>query len=269
MDAETFEDFCAFIYAESGITLKEGKQSLVSARIAKRMRATGCAVPRDYLDFVRQDETGHELVHMLDAISTNLTSFFRESTHFDDLREALNEWRAKGQLRFRLWCAAASTGEEPYSIAMTVVDTLGEDASDTRILVTDISTHVLAQCREGRYAEDRLDTVTPVFKGRYFDRCADAAGTCYTVKNALRAIMTFKRLNLSAPPFPLRGPLDAVFCRNVMIYFDPRVRKRLIDEVYRLLKPGGYLIVGHSESLNSIPSHFKRVKPAVYRKPGR
>ncbi len=270
MDPKTFRAFCDFIYEQSGITLKEGKESLVSARIAKRMRANGIVDPRAYLEFVMADRSGRELVEMIDAISTNLTFFFREEAHFDMLRGVLSGWRDQGQLTYRIWCAAASTGEEPYSIAMTVLDVLGEGATDTRILATDISTRVLKTCTEGVYGENRMRNVSAGYRQRFFERNKDRATgeVRYTVKPSLRELVFFKRLNLSTPPFPMRGPMDVVFCRNVMIYFDQRVRANLVNEIYRLLKPGGYLMVGHSESLAGIATPLERVCPATYIKPG-
>ncbi|MCP4644833.1 MAG: protein-glutamate O-methyltransferase [bacterium] len=268
MDQETFQKFCALIYEKSGITLKEGKESLVSARIGKRMRANNIDNPRDYLRFIIEDKSGVELVHMIDAISTNLTYFFREPAHFDVLRSLFTRWKAEGQLRYRVWCAAASTGEEPYSLAMTILDVLGEGRSDTRILATDISTQVLQKCRDGVYDRERLKNVPPGLRERFFDLKKDAGGARYSAKPALRDMLVFKRLNLSTPPFPMRGPLDVVFCRNVMIYFDNPVRQNLIEQIFKLLKPGGYLMVGHSESLTGIQHRFKTVQPAVYLKPG-
>lgn len=268
LDRRTFQDFCGFIYEKSGIRLKEGKEALVSARMGKRMRALNISNPRDYLQYVIQDESGNELVQMLDAISTNLTYFFREPAHFEFFHEAMTKWHAQGQLRFRIWCAAASTGEEPYSIAMTMLDAVGQGRLDARILATDISTRVLQKCREGIYPEDRVKSVDPGLRNRYFVKERRPSGVVYSAGRVLREMLVFKRLNLSTPPFPMRGPLDAVFCRNVMIYFDQPVRQRLIAEIERLLKPGGYLMVGHSESLTGLAHKFKIVKPATYVKPG-
>jgi len=266
MDPVTYRKFCDFIYEQSGITLKEGKESLVSARIGKRMRVNRIVAPKEYLNFVKGDLTGKELVHMLDAISTNLTYFYREPSHFDTLREILTAWKRKGQLTFRIWCAAASTGEEPYSLAMTTLDVLGEDVADVRILATDISTRVLARCKQGVYDEKRLKDVPPNFRERFFDRSKDRAtgDVTFSAKQNLRNILFFKRFNLSTPPFPMRGPMDVIFCRNVMIYFDNRVRQNLVDEMHRLLKPGGYLMVGHSESLAGVNTPFRRSGPATY-----
>lgn len=262
MDESTFEAFRTYIYQVSGITLGASKESLVSARIGKRMRALGIGDPRSYLQRVQQEgETGEELVHMLDAISTNVTAFFREPQHFVFLDKVMREWMQQGQRRFRLWCAAASSGEEPYTISMTLAE-CGALKLDTRILATDISTTVLRQCQAAVYAPQRLKGISPERQKRWFT----AHGDGFQVDEALRAPLIFKRLNLSTPPFPMHGPLDIIFCRNVMIYFDNQVRQRLLDECNRLLKPGGYLIVGHAESLTGLLSGFKSVQPAVYQK---
>lgn len=261
MDAKTFAAFRDFIYEVCGITLGESKESLVSARIGKRMRALGLEHPMQYLEVVKADPGGPELVEMLDAISTNVTSFFREPQHFQFLDKAMRGWLAQGQRRFRLWCAAASSGEEPYTIAMTLAET-GALKVDTRVLCTDISTKVLAHCQGATYADNRMNGISPERKKRWFRKVGDS----WLVDEALRQPLTFKRLNLATPPYPMRGPLDVVFCRNVMIYFDNPVRQRLLDEVNRLLKPGGYLIVGHAESLTGLLGGMRTVQPSVYQK---
>jgi chemotaxis protein methyltransferase CheR len=266
MEQRVFDKFRSLIYERSGITLGPGKVSLVSARVAKRMRALEFTEYRDYLDFVVNDATGNEIVHLLDAISTNVTSFFRESAHFDFLAQALAQWRAGGQTRFRIWSAASSTGEEPYTIGMVALEAMGGGNTDLRILATDISTRVLDVCMRGQYTENRVEPVPSNYLNRYFTKTKANGEALYGVVEGLRRIVTFRRLNLSTPPFPMKGPLDVVFCRNVMIYFDDTVRRRLIEEAHRLLKPGGYLLVGHSESLSGCNSQFKIVRPSVFQK---
>ncbi len=264
MNARTFEKFREVVYARSGISLGPQKAALVSARVGKRMRALRLENHEDYLDYLLHDETGNELVQFLDAISTNVTSFFREPKHFEFLAETLRKWHAKGQKRFRIWSAASSTGEEPYSIAMTVLEALGSRGMDVRVLATDISTRVLESCLCGEYEAGKLDTVPETYRSRYFEVLRDGSATRFRVREMLKNLVVFRRLNLSEPPFPMRGPLDVVFCRNVMIYFDNCVRGRLLDEVYRLLKPGGYLMVGHAESLTGMMSEFRTIQPSVY-----
>lgn len=262
MEKVIFDKFRAIVYEKSGISLNDGKEALVSARVAKRMRALGYTDHRKYLEHVSNDATGAEVVQLIDAISTNVTSFFREPVHFDLLAELVKKWLEEGQTRFRIWSAASSTGEEPYTIAMTMLEATRGARVDIRILATDISTAVLERCRQGAYSAEKVASVPPALREKYFAENR-GAGT-YTVKNSLRDLITFRRLNLSNPPFPMKGPLDVVLCRNVMIYFDNTVRGNLLKEVHRLLKPGGYLMVGHAESLTGILTSLKVVRPSVY-----
>ncbi len=264
MDARTFNKFREIIYEKSGITLGPGKEALVSARVGKRMRALKMTDHKEYLDRVMNDSTGEEIVQLLDVISTNVTSFFREDAHFRFIEEKVQEWLDQGQTRFRFWSAASSTGEEPYSLAIILSELFNRTNVDAKILATDISTRVLQKCREGRYSEDKVKPVSKVLRDRYFTHDRGDDGPVYTVKPVLQQMVVFQRLNLSTPPFPMQGPFDIVLCRNVMIYFDDTVRKNLLSEIFRLLKPGGYLIVGHAESLTGMLSKFKSVRPSVY-----
>lgn len=263
IDQKTFQEFADLIYDKAGIQLGPHKQALVTSRLAKRMRKLGIQDFRSYYEHIRQDKTENELVELLDAISTNVTQFYRESRHFEILKELAQKWEQSGQQRFRIWCAAASSGEEPYTIAITLMESL-QNTRDAKILATDISTQVLEKARQGIYEKKRLQKVPQQMIGRYFRKVQGGSEESYQVDDPLRSMIQFKRLNLATPPFPMRGPLDAIFCRNVMIYFDNTVRKHLLDEMYRLLKPGGYLMVGHAESLSGMLSHFRSVEPSVY-----
>lgn len=263
IDDTTFRQFADLIYEKAGIHLGPHKRALVTSRLNKRMRQLGITDFGDYYDYVHRDASREELVKLLDAISTNVTQFYRESKHFRILQSLLREWEANGQSRFRIWCAAASTGEEPYTIAITVQESLNYSA-DTKILATDLSTQALETAKRGRYGKRKLETVPAELRSKYFHQKGRGLNAEYVVKDELKRMIRFAWLNLSAPPFPMRGPLDVVFCRNVMIYFDNTVRSRLLEEVHRLLKPGGYLMVGHAESLSGILSNFKSVEPSVY-----
>jgi chemotaxis protein methyltransferase CheR len=264
MDGTTFNKFRALVYENSGIVLGEGKEALVCARIGKRMRSLDIPDHRAYLRYIEQDDSREEIVQLLDVISTNVTHFFREQAHFDFIQETTKDWISRGQSRLRLWSAACSTGEEPYSLAITLHEALGGRGADIKILATDISTRVLDQARKGIYNEEKLKNISAARRKRFFRESPDGEAAAFTVKDELRKPIVFRRLNLAAPPFPMHGPLDIVLCRNVMIYFDNKVRSQLLAEAYRLLKPGGYLIVGHAESLAGMMSDFKPVKPSIY-----
>lgn len=265
MNAHTFQQFRTLVYEHSGIDLAPGKEALVKGRVSKRMRHLGMSDERSYLKFVMGDSSGDEMVQLLDAISTNTTHFFREDRHFHYLTERLLAWRGAGRA-LRIWSAASSTGEEPYSIAMTCAEAIGlrELAQrDVRILATDISTRVLRIARVGVYRISDLSSVPPALRQQYFEPLDDEQAQ---VIDDLQQVIAFRRLNLSKPPFPMRGPFDVIFIRNVMIYFDRAVRARLIAEAERLLRVGGVLMIGHAESLSGIPTRLAMVTPSIYEK---
>ena len=263
MDSVVFKRFCAHAHREAGIALSPSKQALVTARVGKRMRALGIDDERRYLEHLEADPTGEELVQFLDVISTNHTSFFREPDHFDLLRTLVDEWRCKGLRRLRIWCAASSTGEEPYSIVMTVLDVLQDPDIDFKLLATDISSHALTDARQGVYAIDKLTPIPRAFLTRFFQR-DDSASESYRVREEVKQHVIFRRFNLAQPPFPMRGPLDIVFCRNVLIYFDLPVRQRLLAAISSLLRPEGWLFLGHTETLTGITSGFRMARPSVF-----
>lgn len=264
MDATTFQQFRDLIYEQSGIALQENKEALVAARVAKRMRRLGIESFQSYLQHVTGDRSGEELVHLLDAISTNVTSFFREAAHFDLLDQLVRTWTSQGRTRLRLWSAACSSGEEPYTMAMVVARALENRSVDWKILATDISTQVLQRAAEGIYEASRVEPVPPDLRSRYLAAVGAGRDRRYQVASELRQRVVFRRLNLSTPPFPLRGELDLICCRNVMIYFDAGTRSRLVQDLHRLLRTGGHLLVGHAESLTGVPTALRTVKPSVY-----
>ncbi len=270
MDSKVFAGLCAIARDGAGINLKEGKEALVSARVGKRLRKLGLSNEGAYLEYLRADTTGKEFMCFVDVISTNFTNFMREPEHFEMLAEIAAQHHAKRRASFRLWCAAAATGEEPYSLAITLENTLGARGVDYRILATDISTTALNTAVAGRYDEKTIAPLPRAHREKYLLReraNGDGATSTYTVCSALKERIVFRRLNLAKPPFPMRGPLNVVFCRNVMIYFDRDVRQGLISEAERLLAPGGTLFTGHSESLSGIRTKLQAIKPSVYRKP--
>ena len=264
LQAREFADFQELVHQKCGISLGEGKEALVATRIGKRMRALGIENFRSYLELVQQLDGGEEMVHMLDAISTNVTSFFREPDHFDFIREAVARWRAAGQRRFRFWSAACSSGEEPYTLAMTLCESGLMEGCDTRILATDISTRILEAARQGVYPRAKVETLPGGFGSRCFEPVRSGSSDSCRIREHLRRMVVFSRMNLAEPPFPMQGPLDIILVRNVMIYFDNTVRKNLLAECQRLLRPGGFLVVGHAESLTGLALGLKAVKPSVY-----
>ncbi|MBW8888812.1 MAG: protein-glutamate O-methyltransferase CheR [Fibrobacteres bacterium] len=261
-----FARFRDIVYDACGIALSEGKESLVSARIGKRMRQLGLEEFGTYLDLLKEDAAGDEMIHMLDAISTNTTSFFREPEHFEFITENVTRWRAEGQSRFRIWSAASSSGEEPYTLAMTLAECGLGPGTDTRILATDISTRILAAAHAGIYPLSKLDGIPRAYLNRWFEPAPEAETPSVAVRASLKSLISFQRLNLSQPPFPMKGPFDLILVRNVMIYFDGPTREALIRECYRLLRPGGFLLVGHAESLNGLNTGFACLRPSIYGK---
>ena len=257
-----FQDISRTVYDVAGIQLRPGKEGLVRSRLAKRLRALGVATYDEYLARVAGDASGRELAEMVDALTTNKTNFFREPAHFDFLRDrVLPALPASAPLR--IWSAGCSTGEEPYTLAMTLHEALPDLARrDVRILATDISARVVAQARAGRYPDAVAGEVPPELLRRYFTR---GPGGAWEVGASLRAPIAFARLNLMEA-WPMRGPFQAIFCRNVMIYFDKPTQQELVGRYYEMLAPGGHLFVGHSESLSGIAHRFAYVQPAVYRR---
>ncbi len=267
---EEYELFRKLIYEKSGINLGDQKQQLVRARLGKRLRSGSFASYRAYYEYVRNDHTGAELCSLIDAISTNTTHLFREKQHFEfltrTLRAALEDrkWRAANST-LRIWSAGCSAGDEPYSIAMTVDDAVGSQM-DWKILATDISTKVLDLARQGIYEKHRLGTVPKQFHQRYFAGIPGKERTHVQVHPALRAQITFARFNLMTDRFPFRHGFNCIFCRNVMIYFDRPTQERLVAKFSQHLRPGGHLLIGHSESLNGIKHGLSYVQPTVYQR---
>ena len=257
-----YEEIRDLVYRKAGISLGESRQALVQARLSKRLRALQLDDFDDYLEFLREDETGEEIVQLLDVISTNFTSFFREDRHFHLLADIVKEAVERKAQKFRLWCAAASTGEEPYTLSMVVQEAAAGRIPDVKILATDISTRVLRACQEGRYEDAKLKNVPEASRKRWFRKESDA----YVAGPELRAPLRFARMNLAEIPYPMQGPFDVIFCRNVMIYFDKEGRTKFVHQANRLLAPGGILVVGSSESLAGIATGMETIMPSVYRK---
>jgi chemotaxis protein methyltransferase CheR len=270
MDAQQFQRFCDIAYSKAGIKLRDGKEALVSARVAKRLRALHLSSAGEYLALLEGDKTGNEIVSFLDAISTNFTTFFREPVHFETLKTFIEHRLSQGKKRLRVWCAASSSGEEPYTLAMTIAETLGQSALDWRILATDISTKILAVAEQGIYDAAALKDVPRAMLAKYFTSLDSkrSSNRRWQVTEELRRKVVFKRLNLAKPPYPMPGPLDVVFCRNVMIYFDDPVRQGLVSEIDRLLADDGLVCIGHSESFTGLRTQLTIIEPSVYQPRG-
>jgi chemotaxis protein methyltransferase CheR len=249
-DAE-FERVCALLKKRTGIHLTELKRRLVITRLAPRVRCTRTKSYTEYLDLV-EDEAEEESEHFLNALTTNVTHFFREPHHFELLRRRVLPAVAENPAspgRLRVWSAACSTGEEPYSIAVALLDAGVLDSGlDVRILATDIDSRVLDHAQQGVYQHDRVDKLPDDVLRRHFWRGTGSRAGLVRIKRPVRELVHFTRLNLF-DPWPMAGPFDVIFCRNVFIYFEPTARDALTQRFHDILGPGGYLFLGHSESM--------------------
>lgn len=264
-----FEKISRFVYDLCGINLHEGKKELVKARLGKRLREGNFKSFSEYYHHVTTQEGADELIAMIDSLSTNLTSFFREAEHFKRLQEIMPGIvgiPGKGRTpKLRIWCAGCSTGEEPYSIAMTLREMFSSSHVDIKIIASDISTRVLNTAIKGIYPEEKVGNVSPALLKKYFQVGQGDWKGHYRVKKELQEMIDFIRFNLMET---LRNndPFDIIFCRNVMIYFDKTTQGNMVNKFYGYLKESGYLFVGRSESLTGLHHQFKYVEPSVYRK---
>jgi chemotaxis protein methyltransferase CheR len=268
---QQFSEISKMVYDHCKINLHEGKKELVRARLAKRLRVGGFASYPEYMRHVLSDETGHEFSILIDSLSTNLTSFFRENQHFEFLRKTLlpqllARKQTERSFKIRCWSAGCSSGEEPYSLAITLLDeTSGKGRWDVKILASDISTTVLDRARQGVYPKERIEPVSAAQRSRYLTKRRVKGEEVYEVNSPLREAVVFKHVNLMEA-WPIRVPLDFIFCRNVMIYFDKPTQECLVNRYWEQLDVGGALFTGHSESLTGVKHKFKYVQPTIYRK---
>lgn len=262
LTAPQFARITRLLHDHAGIRMREGKEGLVRARLTKRLRKLGLPDFDAYLTFVEQEPSRHEFAEMIDALTTNKTSFLREATHFDFLRDAVFP-QLDGPVR--IWSAGCSSGEEPYTLAMLCQESFGSSsARDVKILATDISHRVLATAKAGVYPADGMQDVPSAWLQKYWSKRSEATGRAvFEAQPALRRLVHFAKLNLMEQ-WPMRGPFDAILCRNVMIYFDKATQQQLVERYWALLRPGGHLFVGHSESLTGLTHRFRYVQPAVY-----
>src|SRR5450830_1766405 len=264
--AHDFSRVRKLIYQHAGISLSEAKTDMVYSRIGRRLRTVGYDSFKGYLDNLESENNPDEWEAFTNALTTNLTAFFREEHHFPILAEHLVKLKAP----IRIWCSAASTGEEPYTIAMTACEAFGTLTPPVKIIATDIDTNVLATAARGVYPEDRLSKMSPARCKSFFQRGKGSQEGLVRVRNELREMITFQQLNLLADTWPLKEPFDAIFCRNVMIYFDKPTQAKILAKFVPLMKPEAILFAGHSENFLYVSDSLKLRGKTVYEltKPG-
>lgn len=249
----------------TGIVLGEGKRELVFGRLSRRLRALRLASFGEYLDLVEHDDGG-EREQFVNALTTNLTAFFREPHHFrmlgGDVLKDMHKRNPTG--RFKLWSAGCSTGEEPYSIAMTLADAMGT-TGQVRILATDIDSQVLQHASTGVYDAGRITGIPEALQRRWLLKGKGPKAGLVRIRGELREMLKFDQMNLF-DPWPIKGPLDAIFCRNTLIYFDKPTQQKLVTRFAGVLRPGGYLFIGHSESLFRVTEQFRLVEQTLYQR---
>jgi len=259
--SKDFERVRQLIYDHAGISLNPSKQDMVYSRLARRLRATGINNFKDYLALLENNDES-EWQAFVNSLTTNLTSFFREPHHFPLLAEHV--LKQKGRHPISLWCSAASTGEEPYSMAMAMVDAFGSFTPPVTIVATDLDTNVLAKAEAGVYPVERIEKLSDAVVKRFFLRGTGAQAGFVRVRPELRAMITFRQVNLLSDDWHIRGPLDAIFCRNVMIYFDKTTQLKILERFAPLLQPDGLLFAGHSESFHNAGHVFSLRGKTVY-----
>lgn len=249
-----------------GLDIKDGKEALVSARLNRRMRAVGVKEVRKYLSFVQSDTTGQELLHLVDALTTNFTSFRREAAHFELLKTRIVDELPR-TAEIRIWSAGCSSGEEPYSILFELLEKLGSDsASRIKILASDISGKVLEQAKRAVYPLEKLNEMPATWR-RYLEKGSGEWAGHFRIAGAWRNLIDFRRINLMEP-LGQAAQFHVIFCRNVMIYFDRPTQEDLVRRFAECLVPGGWLLIGHSEGLSGLRSGLKYIQPATYRSSG-
>jgi len=264
-----FEKISHFVYGLCGIHLHERKKELVKARLRKRLREEKFKSFSQYYRYVTTEQGADELICMIDSLSTNLTGFFREADHFHLLREIIPEVvkmsRRSCIPKLRIWSAGCSTGEEPYTIAMTLRELFNNGQVDIKIVASDISARVLNTAVKGIYPEDKVNGISPDLIRKYFQVGQGDWRGHYRVKKEIHEIIDFMRFNLMHELIE-NDPFDIIFCRNVMIYFDKPTQGKMVRKFYGYLKEGGYLFIGRSESLTGLNHQFKYIEPSVYQK---
>ncbi len=264
---EDFDFVCKYVYTKSGIVLSDSKREMVYRRFTRIIRDRHLASFSDYCKLLKSDSEDEER-YFINALTTNLTSFFREEHHFDYLTEhEIPRLMKQRTNRLRIWCSASSTGEEPYSIAMTIKESMQPLLSswDVKILATDIDSNVLDTGKQGIYEYKGVEDIPERMVKKYFSRGTGVNNSKVKVASSLQELITFKELNLMNE-WPMKGPFDVIFCRNVLIYFDKKTQLELFKKFHKLLAPNGLLILGHSENLGTFQKHFENVGRTIFRK---
>ncbi|MGH1371898.1 MAG: CheR family methyltransferase [Cellvibrionaceae bacterium] len=267
MSQKNFDQVKDIAYQLTGIKLTDHKKNMIYSRLARRIRERGLASFNEYCDLLER-QGNDETTDFVNAITTNLTSFFRENHHFEYLVDTVfPELIKKNSVsrRVRLWSAGCSTGEEPYSIAICLKEHMPVGSWDIKLLATDLDTNVVAHGKRGVYHHDRIESMDAARIKKWFLR--EGAGSEVRVKENVRELITFKPLNL-LNSWPMKGPFDVIFCRNVVIYFDKETQKKLFNRYADLLAPGGYLFIGHSENLHKVCDRFESLGKTIYKKIG-
>ena len=259
-----FERVRGLIYQRAGISLADSKQEMVYSRLARRLRANGIASFASYLDALEAGRMPAEWESFTNALTTNLTSFFREAHHFPLLAEHVHKARTRHGGPLTIWCSASSTGEEPYSIAMTVCEAFDTLTPPVQIIATDIDTNVLATASAGVYPMERVDKMEQARLRRFFLKGKGAQEGLVRVRPELRQLITFRQLNLLADGWDVKGPFDAIFCRNVMIYFDKATQRKILARFVPLMKPDALLFAGHSENFLYVSDALRLRGKTVY-----
>lgn len=265
MSDEEFRLYQKLIYDVVGINFTENKKQLLVSRLRKRLEAQGIGSYAEYRKFVVDPHNSDEFVQMINVISTNKTDFFREPQHFEFLKAHVYPNLGKKN-KIRIWSAASSSGEELYTLAITLLEAISSvRGKDVKILGTDISTKVLDEAEQGVYSEESVAPIPDPLLKKYFLKGQGRWAGHYLVREELKELISFRRLNLMQP-FPLKGLFDFIFCRNVMIYFDKPTREELVGKLAHQLQPGGYLFIGNAESLSGLKTSLKYVQPAIYQR---
>lgn len=265
MSIDALRELRHIVERESGIQIGEQKLELLKNRIRKRLRVLQVSNEAQYLEVIQSDVEGSELVHLLDVISTNHTFFWREHEHFPIYERILERLKTSGVQEVKTWCAASSSGEEPYTLSIINEEIFGKGHIQAKILATDISTRILHKANGGSYSLQSIEKL-PANYQKYFHQSDEPEWM--VADDLIKRRLTFKKLNLAKFPYPLKGKIDIIFCRNVMIYFDSNLKQKIIDQMYNLLSPGGYLFISHSENLLGITHDLITENIGVFRKRG-